>query len=1144
MLEGIRLASAYVSLQPKVDTKALTAETSRISQQFQKQMQSKLNQTHLGGVSASQFQGLRAGIRGVAKDYEFAQQSQGRFSKATASLGKTLRPVVQGANNISRSISGLGRQVGLTAFQFGVAGTTITAAVTGPIALATGMLTKLGLQTAMAIEDAQVRLKGLLPVGTNIEALIDRLTKKAQKSPVFGPEDVLKFVQDLVGAGTDLKTSERTFGAIDKIFTAYGVHGDAARMAILGVTQVIRKGRAYGEELTQQIGEQIPIWHLLAKAAGVSDAEMQKQVKDGKITAKVFEGLLVKISNMPEVMRSATEGTKTLSGQWEMLKEQIKVTLAQGFLKHFPEIKKQLNELKPVLMEVINWFISHIGDMLAKTKDFIDHLKAIKKAWDSWTPEKKQNVLQTIGVLAAAGPILTILGGIGSSLNAIVSSAALLFSPGGWFVLGIAAAAAGMFLLYQNSEQVRQSVKAFVDSFAAGWQKYVQPAAKKLADSVNKDLTPALEDLAHSLGFKDLKSFGAWLGTTFAQAIAAWILSLADVVRAIAAWIRWLAAVVRSIKGVIAWLGHASEAFQAWRARTIVQILTVVGSWVSGLRRMANSFSEWRARTIVQILTFFTFWIQTWGRMKNYVVSKFAEMIVGIKSKWDKLTSIVGKPIQFIVNTVYNKGIVPVWNAVASVFSGKKLDTVSFGLPKHADGGMAGYTGHGGKYLPAGIVHAGEYVMPAHKTRKYRPLLEQMHHGELPGFANGGIPGKILRGIGKFAGGLVPGTIIQTIKPVTDLVKKLINAPELHGKTPWMQAVRNIPKTMLEQMISWVKSRDIAPAGDVSWMGSLGGNAIALMVQYMRKSGLRFGIGSAFRATAIDPNAPNGDYHMTGNAVDFTGPLDAIAKYWYKVSSGLLEEIYSGGGGFFVKKGRRVGKSFYGPSVVKDHFDHVHIAATSSAMEAILSGRSNMLGALGGGSGARGVLARWGGVIRQALRLTHNPQTWADAVATLIARESGGNPRAINLSDINAQRGDPSRGLMQTIGSTFRGNHQRGTSFDIYNPLANIAAGLNYIRRRYGSIYNVQQANPNLPARGYDNGGPIPPGDTLIRNQTGGLEMALNQAQGKALEDRIRGDGTTTIVQIGDQVICEIIDGRIQKMADGMVTVLNSGKKV
>jgi TP901 family phage tail tape measure protein len=46
-----------------------------------------------------------------------------------------------------------------------------------------------------------------------------------------------------------------------------------------------------------------------------------------------------------------------------------------------------------------------------------------------------------------------------------------------------------------------------------------------------------------------------------------------------------------------------------------------------------------------------------------------------------------------------------------------------------ADGG---YTGDGGKYTPAGVVHKGEFVINKENTRKYRGILEQMNDGKFP----------------------------------------------------------------------------------------------------------------------------------------------------------------------------------------------------------------------------------------------------------------------------------------------------------------------------------------------------------------------------------------------------------------------------
>ena len=89
--------------------------------------------------------------------------------------------------------------------------------------------------------------------------------------------------------------------------------------------------------------------------------------------------------------------------------------------------------------------------------------------------------------------------------------------------------------------------------------------------------------------------------------------------------------------------------------------------------------------------------------------------------------------------------------------------------------------------------------------------------------------------------------------------------------------------------------------------------------------------------------------------------------------------------------------------------------------------------------------------------------------------ESGGNPNAINLWDSNAAAGDPSRGLMQVIGSTFAAYHVPGTSNNIYDPLANIAAAINYASHVYG---------PGLGAlgsgHGYAAGGPTSAGWAMV----------------------------------------------------------------
>lgn len=256
-------------------------------------------------------------------------------------------------------------------------------------------------------------------------------------------------------------------------------------------------------------------------------------------------------------------------------------------------------------------------------------------------------------------------------------------------------------------------------------------------------------------------------------------------------------------------------------------------------------------------------------------------------------------------------------------------------------------------------------------------------------------------------------------------------------------------------------------------------------------SGLRF-TDSGYHSKGLA-----GDIVDAGNSA--SGMAD-IARSFFGVKESLLQLIHAGGGGYYVADGRDVGNSpYYDAATRAEHYNHVHIAARKDAMEALLRGGG------GGSSTAGGDLGAW---ISRAIGITGVGEGWRSSLETLIARESGGNPRAINNTDINAINGDPSRGLMQTIGTTFEGYRDKSLVDDIYDPVANIVAGINYIRATYGDISNVQQANPNAAPLGYsdgglvfDDGGILPQGRHVVNNKTGAPEALVNATNGVRLDD-------------------------------------------
>ncbi len=90
-------------------------------------------------------------------------------------------------------------------------------------------------------------------------------------------------------------------------------------------------------------------------------------------------------------------------------------------------------------------------------------------------------------------------------------------------------------------------------------------------------------------------------------------------------------------------------------------------------------------------------------------------------------------------------------------------------------------------------------------------------------------------------------------------------------------------------------------------------------------------------------------------------------------------------------------------------------------------------------------------LIDKALELAGIPVTPENekAVNTIVTRESSWNPNITNNWDINAKRGHPSTGLMQTIPSTFQQYALHGFDKNIHDPLSNLIAGIRYAEARY-----------------------------------------------------------------------------------------------
>ena len=277
----------------------------------------------------------------------------------------------------------------------------------------------------------------------------------------------------------------------------------------------------------------------------------------------------------------------------------------------------------------------------------------------------------------------------------------------------------------------------------------------------------------------------------------------------------------------------------------------------------------------------------------------------------------------------------------------------------------------------------------------------------------------------------------------------------------------------------------------VRWLVNAGSNIIGGLFNGMKL--YMSNIGNWIKNNVVDP-VINSVKHFFG----ISSPAAAMVPIGINVMAGLMKGLFSGGKDLthFIKNVFGGMPAALGNLVTKGLVD------ISKLPQKALSALGSVAGKVGGffaklfGGSVGGGVQRWAGVVAQALSMLGLPLGLGKRVLYQMQTESGGNQNAINLTDINAQQGDPSRGLLQTIGATFAAYHVPGTSNNIYDPLANVAAAINYAQHVYGP--SLMRGGMGMGSgHGYDTGGWWPP-NTIGWNTSGKHELVVTQEQLRA----------------------------------------------
>lgn len=480
----------------------------------------------------------------------------------------------------------------------------------------------------------------------------------------------------------------------------------------------------------------------------------------------------------------------------------------------------------------------------------------------------------------------------------------------------------------------------------------------------------------------------------------------------------------------------------------------------------------------------------------------------GIGRIWNGLKAVAARPVKFVIDTVWNNGILKAWNLIAKFLPG--IDKVEEFKPawlgQYARGGvLPGYTP--GRdvhdfYSPSGgriRLSGGEAIMRPEWTRAVGgpAAVEEMNrrarkgeltkHGkESAAFATGGV-----LDLGRFAsGGVVAAMtrIVQQKYPMLQMTSGLRPGDGgMHGAglaADFSNGSGNTPAQL-------ALAKDIAKTYPGSaeliydapgWAGNI-------------KNGQNVGaFGGFYNMAQAGPHHHHVHWAMT---VPPTMPF----------GGGVFKGGSSGGGagggfgGWIANKARGIwdkivkpikgGLDKFAGGLGDTPFAKIPGAAfeklESSAWEKISSffgvSSGNGPGSMGGG------VERWRGLVQKILRAKGLPLSLTNTTLRRMNQESGGDPGAINNWDSNAAAGTPSKGLMQVIDPTFQAHKDPGFN-DIWDPEANIRASMNYALATYGSLPAAYDR-----AGGYDAGGYLQPGVTRVQNDSGKPEPVFSHSQ-------------------------------------------------
>ncbi|GGO83486.1 NlpC/P60 family protein [Nonomuraea cavernae] len=432
-------------------------------------------------------------------------------------------------------------------------------------------------------------------------------------------------------------------------------------------------------------------------------------------------------------------------------------------------------------------------------------------------PQVLQAIVLGVGGLAAGIKV--------ASTAMTIFNAVMRANPIGLIITAIGLLVAALVYAYQNSETFRNIVQAAFQAISAAiswaWENVIQPAMTLLVAYWKNVLGPVI----------------AWLWENVVK--PAW-----DAISKAIQW-AWQNVILPAVTLLVAYWKNILGPVILWLWEKIIQPAFkkigefIAWAWNNVIKPAVTALRDFVVNTLAPKVLWFHDTIvkpvfkavgeaiafawekvikpafsALWTFISETVPNGFKKGVELIGKFWDGLKEIAKKPVNFVIETVYNNGIVKLWNTVADALGLKDMKLTP--LPALATGGvLPGYTP--GRDTMVAAVSGGEAVMRPEWTRA---VGSDFVHQANAAARHGGVSGASGFMRERFAGGFATGGIIGDVlaKGVKVGAEAFLNpildqAAKAMGGSQWGQMLTAWPKKMVADVVKFLEGKEAAQGG-------------------------------------------------------------------------------------------------------------------------------------------------------------------------------------------------------------------------------------------------------------------------------------------------------------------------------------------